>query len=42
MAKKEKEDAEKELARLFDPEWYGAQGEWKKLHDTCIDKEVGE
>ena len=42
LAKKEKEDAEKELARLFDPEWYGAQGEWKKLHGTCIDKEVGE
>ena len=42
MAKNEKEDAEKELVRLFDPEWYGAQGEWKKLHGTCIDKEVGE
>ncbi|RPD62087.1 endoplasmic reticulum protein [Lentinus tigrinus ALCF2SS1-7] len=42
LTKKEKEDAEKELARLFDPEWYGAQGEWKKLHGTCIDKEVGD
>lgn len=42
LTKKEKEDKEQELARLFDPEWYGAEGEWKKLHGTCLEKELGE
>ncbi|KAJ8502066.1 hypothetical protein ONZ51_g219 [Trametes cubensis] len=42
LTRKEKEDKEKELQRLFDPEWYGAEGEWKKLHGTCLDKEVGD
>ena len=42
MARREKEDKEKELSRLFDPEWYGPEGEWKKLSGTCIEKEAGE
>ena len=40
--KKDREDKERDLARLFDPEWFGAQGEWKKLDRTCLEKEVGE
>ena len=42
LARREKEDKEKELSRLFDPEWYGPEGEWKKLSGTCIEKEAGE
>lgn len=42
LARKEKGDKDQELARLFDPAWYGQEGEWKKLASTCIEKEVGE
>lgn len=42
IAKKEKEQADKELARLFDPEWYGKEGEWKKLDGLCLEKDTGE
>lgn len=42
LTKKEKEDKERDFARLYDPEWFGAQGEWKKLDRTCLAKEVGE
>ena len=42
LTKKELEDKQRDLARLFDPEWFGAEGEWKKLDHTCIEKEVGE
>ncbi|KAH9950157.1 endoplasmic reticulum protein [Amylocystis lapponica] len=40
--KQEKEDAEEELERLFDPEWYGPEGEWRKLHNFCIEKDTGD
>ncbi|KAI1785346.1 endoplasmic reticulum protein [Ganoderma leucocontextum] len=42
LARKETEDKDRELARLADPEWYGREGEWKKLAGTCIEKEVGD
>ena len=42
LTREEKRKAQNDLADLFDPEGFGAQGEWKKLHGTCIDKEVGE
>ncbi|EJF63088.1 endoplasmic reticulum protein [Dichomitus squalens LYAD-421 SS1] len=42
LARREKEDKERELSRLFDPEWYGPDGEWKKLAGTCIEKEFGD
>lgn len=42
LTRKEKADKDQELARLFDPAWYGQEGEWKKLAGTCIEKEVGE
>ena len=42
MTRDELETAEDDLKKLFDPEWYGKDGEWKKLHNTCLDKEVGE
>lgn len=42
IAKKEKEQADKDLARLFDPEWYGKEGEWKKLDGLCLEKDTGE
>ncbi|KAI0773737.1 endoplasmic reticulum protein [Fomes fomentarius] len=42
LTKKDKEDKERDLARLYDPEWFGAQGEWKKLDRTCLAKEVGD
>lgn len=40
--KKEKENAQRDLTRLFDPEWYGKDGEWKKLDKLCIEKDTGE
>ena len=40
--RRDKQNSDQALARLFDPEWYGAEGEWKKLDGTCIEKEVGE
>ena len=40
--RKEKESAQKDLARLFDPEWFGAEGEWKKLDGQCFSKDTGE
>ena len=39
---REKKKNDEAIERLFDPEWYGAEGEWKKLDRTCIEKEVGE
>ena len=40
--RREKQKSDESIERLFDPEWYGSQGEWKKLDHTCIEKEVGE
>lgn len=40
--KQDKQKAQEELGRLFDPEWYGPEGEWKKLHGTCIEKDTGD
>ena len=40
--RKEKESAQKDIARLFDPEWYGSEGEWKKLDGQCLSKDTGE
>ena len=31
-----------DLARIFDPAYFGAAGEFKKLDGTCIEKESGE
>ncbi|KAI0676730.1 endoplasmic reticulum protein [Trametes maxima] len=42
LTRKERDEKEKELNRLFDPEWYGSEGEWKKLDGTCLEKEVGD
>lgn len=41
-AQKHLENVRKELVDLFDPTVYGAQGEWKKLHNTCLSKDTGE
>lgn len=41
-AVKEKSNAEEELQRLFDPAWFGRDGEWKKLQGTCLEKNTGE
>ncbi|TFK56222.1 hypothetical protein OE88DRAFT_1716755 [Heliocybe sulcata] len=42
QANDEKRKAEKDLNELFDREHYGAEGEWKKLEKTCLEKEVGD
>ncbi len=39
---KQLEIAKEDLRNLFDPAWYGAEGEWKKLHGTCLTKDTGE
>ncbi|KAG9047908.1 hypothetical protein FS837_001237 [Tulasnella sp. UAMH 9824] len=33
---------EGELSKLFDPRWYGSDGAWKKLENTCLSKDTGE
>ncbi|KLO07499.1 endoplasmic reticulum protein [Schizopora paradoxa] len=38
----DKDDAEQELASLFDPEWFGRDGVWKKLDELCLEKDTGE
>ncbi|KAH9921517.1 endoplasmic reticulum protein [Epithele typhae] len=40
--RRERDTSAQALDRLFDPEWFGAEGEWKKLEGTCIEKEVGD
>jgi hypothetical protein len=42
MAKNEKRDFEKELSELFDTEKFGAEGEWKKLENLCLEHDAGE
>lgn len=40
--RKDLDKAQNELERLFDPEWFGPEGEWKKLEGTCLAKDTGE
>ena len=39
---KDKKDADEQLAKLSDPAGYGTEGEWKKLQDLCVEREMGE
>ncbi|TRM68562.1 glucosidase II beta subunit-like-domain-containing protein [Schizophyllum amplum] len=39
---KELKDADDQLGRLNDPAGYGPEGEWKKLQDLCISREMGD
>lgn len=41
-AQKHLENVRGELVDLFDPTVYGAQGEWKKLQNTCLTKDTGD
>ncbi|KAH7100583.1 endoplasmic reticulum protein [Auriculariales sp. MPI-PUGE-AT-0066] len=41
-AKRKKTTEEDEIKKLFDPQHYGADGEWRKLKDTCLSKDSGE
>ncbi|KAJ7067907.1 glucosidase II beta subunit-like-domain-containing protein [Mycena amicta] len=41
-AKKEKKEAEEDLSEIFDVEGFGAEGEWKKLDNTCLELNTGE
>ncbi|CAL1701892.1 unnamed protein product [Somion occarium] len=34
--------AKEDLSRLFDSNWYGKDGEWKKLDGTCLEKDTGD
>ncbi|THH10557.1 hypothetical protein EW146_g8342 [Bondarzewia mesenterica] len=42
LTRKELEKAQGDLAKLFDPTWFGAEGEWKKLDGLCISKDTGD
>jgi protein kinase C substrate 80K-H len=42
LAIKEKETAEADLDDLFSIDGFGAEGEWKKLDGTCLEKDTGE
>jgi protein kinase C substrate 80K-H len=37
-----KHSAEDQLLKLFDPQHFGAKGEWKKLDGTCLSTDSGE
>ncbi|KAG8903804.1 hypothetical protein FRB99_002730 [Tulasnella sp. 403] len=39
---RELENEEEALSKLFDPKWYGKEGEWRRLHGTCLKKDGGE
>ncbi|KAL1741939.1 glucosidase II beta subunit-like-domain-containing protein [Schizophyllum fasciatum] len=41
-AQKDKKDADEQLGKLSDPAGYGTEGEWKKLQDLCISREMGD
>ncbi|KZW03841.1 hypothetical protein EXIGLDRAFT_599996 [Exidia glandulosa HHB12029] len=41
-AKRKRDDEERELRRLFDPTWFGGEGQWKQLENKCISKDTGE
>lgn len=41
-AKRKREDEERELRRLYDPEWFGGEGQWKQLENKCFSKDTGE
>ncbi|KAI0939027.1 hypothetical protein AcW1_004173 [Taiwanofungus camphoratus] len=42
LARQELQKAQEELSRLFDSEWFGPEGEWKKLQGTCLQKDTGD
>ncbi|TCD61481.1 hypothetical protein EIP91_008382 [Steccherinum ochraceum] len=42
LTQDEVEKAQTDLGRLFNPEWFGAEGEWKKLEGLCLTKDTGE
>jgi protein kinase C substrate 80K-H len=35
-------DTEEEISRMNNVEWFGAEGEWKKLDQTCLTTDAGE
>ncbi|KAI0301937.1 glucosidase II beta subunit-like-domain-containing protein [Multifurca ochricompacta] len=41
-AQKQLEKVQEDLNDLFELAGYGAQGEWKKLHNTCLTKDAGD
>ena len=40
--KNEKSTAESDIAEIFNIHAFGADGEWKKLDGTCLEKDIGE
>lgn len=42
LAQEEIEQTHTDLERLFSPEWFGHEGEWKKLDGLCLSKDTGE
>ncbi|KAI0034384.1 glucosidase II beta subunit-like-domain-containing protein [Vararia minispora EC-137] len=40
--KQELDDSARDLNELFDPKFFGAQGEWRKLANQCLSKNTGD
>ncbi|KDQ29552.1 hypothetical protein PLEOSDRAFT_1055546 [Pleurotus ostreatus PC15] len=40
--KRDQERAKEDMEDIFNPEGFGAEGEWKKLDGTCLEKDTGE
>jgi len=41
-AERQVEDEIKALEKLFDPGWFGSEGDWKKLENVCLTKDTGD
>lgn len=42
LTEDEVKEARTGLDNLFNPEWFGREGEWKKLDGLCLAKDTGE
>jgi hypothetical protein len=40
--KRDLDNAQKDATEIFDVKKFGRDGEWKKLQNTCMEKEAGE
>ena len=40
--KKEHDNAQQDIDELFDPKFFGSQGEWRQPSNQCLSKNTGE
>ncbi|KAG8218281.1 glucosidase II beta subunit-like protein-domain-containing protein [Butyriboletus roseoflavus] len=42
LTREEEQTARDDLSNLFNPDWFGSEGEWKKLDGLCLEKDTGD